>query len=285
MVNIKYNGRLGNRMFQYALGRYLATEMGYCLNAAPLPFLATRDKISGNEFTYPEQVLYGQFCNVPAILKDKTSRAIILDGYFQQSRMYLPFMDRIIVWFKMDDIRAQECSAATDSDLLVYIRLGDYYRDGHSLNNQFYEKVIEIASPRKIFIATDEPGHPFLNQFSKYKPTILLGTRRPIEDLAIAKLFNKIAISCSTFSWWAAILSNASQVYFPIDEVGHWSRCNHQTIEMDSIDLRVDDPRFIYFYNCPTIKSNRISPNCLPLSDAVPFMMCRHLKSRAYWFK
>jgi hypothetical protein len=163
-----------------------------------------------------------------------------------------------------------------------------------TLTMQFYETAIEMAAPRKIFITTDEPNHPFINQFKKYKPIILTWLKREKEkavlDLFSAMHFKKIAMSCSTFSWWSALLSDASKIYFPIDEDGMWSKChiNPDSLRQNirtSIDLRVDDPRIIYFYNCPTIKTNRISPGLLSLSAAAPNLMPFHRNSIAFWYR
>lgn len=36
MIEVRYRNRLGNNLFQYALGRILAEEKGYALKAAPI---------------------------------------------------------------------------------------------------------------------------------------------------------------------------------------------------------------------------------------------------------
>jgi hypothetical protein len=280
MVKVIYRGRLGNHMFQYALGRYLAEKMSYKLVAEPLPFLKTHEKVVGHSYSHPLEILEGQFCDIPKILANPQSRSIILNGYFQKSQYYIPILDRIKAWYAIDFKTPRELSDVQDSDLLLYIRLGDYFSPMKiSLTKIFYETAIEMAAPRKLFIATDGPTHPFINEFKKYKATVL--TWKPegkiMMDFLTARLFNKIAISCSTFSWWAAILSNASEIYFPIDdENGMWRNCK-------SIDLRIDDKRFVYFYNCPTIKSIRNPSQIVALNIAAPHLVNHHKHSKAFW--
>jgi hypothetical protein len=284
-------------MFQYALGRYLAEEMCYKLSAGPLPFTRTNESISGQSYESPVELLDNQLCDIPAILSNPANRNVILDGFFQQSRYYLPFMDRIRKWFSIPLETPKELAGVNDLDLLLSVRLGDYFnplqvdRRFVSLTHQFYETAIEMASPRKIFIATDEPDHPFLDRFNKYNPVIFVWKQanKAILDLFSAQHFNKIAISCSTFSWWSAVLSDASEIYFPIDEDGIWStRYNDLATPKKNIrtaiDLRIDDPRFIYFYNCPTVKTNRISPGALAFSTRESTLMPFHQHSKAFWY-
>lgn len=297
MIQVKYRGRLGNNMFQYALGRYLAEEMRYKLSADPLPFARTKEVVFGQSYENPVELLENQLCDITAIASNPVNRKVILDGFFQQSRYYLPFMDRIRKWFYIPLETPKELADVNDLDLFISVRLGDYFNPFQvnncfvSLTHQFYETAIEMASPRKVFIGTDEPGHPFLDSFKKYNPVILVWKQeeKAMLDLFSAQHFNKIAISCSTFSWWSAVLSDASEIYFPIDEDGIWSmhyndltypKKNIQT----AIDLRIDDPRFIYFYNCPTVKTNRISPGAVRFSTREPNIIPFHQRSNAFWY-
>src|ERR1035438_1269247 len=137
-----------------------------------------------------------------------------------------------------------------------------------------------MAGGRRLFIATERANHRYLERFSKYAPIYLCGT--PVEDLICAQLFTKIIISSSTFAWWAAVLSNASTVYFPIADDHLWGLCYKQA--WPNIDLRIDDPRFIYFYNCPTIKNWRVSSKLSPLVDVNPKVASFHRHSKAFWY-
>ena len=48
MIDVRYSDRMGNRMFQYCLGRILAEEFGFALHAEALPgFPNTGKKIEG----------------------------------------------------------------------------------------------------------------------------------------------------------------------------------------------------------------------------------------------
>jgi hypothetical protein len=284
-------------MFQYALGRYLAETMNYKLSVDPLPFAKTREIVSGQSFEEPVELFDNQVCDIEAVLANPKKRKIVLNGYFQQSQYFVPHINKIREWFRLSLPMPSELADVTSSDLLIYIRLGDYFfpRINHtvaSLTHQFYETVIEISSPRRVFIASDETNHPFLDKFNKYRAIVLKWREgdKAILDLLSARYFNKIAISCSTFAWWAMMLSDASEIFFPIDEDGLWSiHSNDLTWPKNgnpgSIDLRIDAPRFAYFYNCPTIKTNRLSSGVAALSGKESALLPFHRNSKAFWFQ
>ncbi len=284
MVKVNYLGRLGNNMFQYAMGRHLAQEMNYALGASPLPFPRTREEIRGQAYYFPRQVLNGHHCDVPAVLGRVRPRAIVLDGFFQQSWHYLPIIKEIRTWFDLPIDRSPELKDASPRDLLIYIRLGDYYTNGDTLTRRFYEEAIRLARPRRVFIATEEPGHPYLADFAPYQPTILCSGDNAVYDLCAARFFGKIAISCSSFSWWAAMLAEGAEVYVPLARTGRWSGCNLSLRDEASIDLRVDEARFTYLYNSPILASPKSEDTLVPLPEIRPGLMPAHRHSRAFWF-
>lgn len=291
MIRVNYTGRLGNNLFQYALGRYLAEEMGYELSADPLPFPRTHERVSGHSFQGPHESVGPWEANILGIISNPSIRSLIIQGNFQYYSYYKPFMDRIQKWFAFP----QDLSSPWEinaNDLLIYLRLGDYYDVGFTLKFEFYELAIKMAMPTRIFIVTEDKNHPFVRIFDRYNPIIV--SQDPLADLAMARFFKKIVLSASSFSWWAAILSDADEVYFPIGDDGHWSLHRMQSPNYH-IDLRVDEPRFIYFYNCAVLSSNRQNTNLVPLSEATPLhqeeerfnqsALRFHKKSKAFWFE
>ena len=52
MIEVRYQGRLGNHLFQYCFGRILAEKMGYKLKADPIPgFPATSVPVEGHDYS------------------------------------------------------------------------------------------------------------------------------------------------------------------------------------------------------------------------------------------
>jgi hypothetical protein len=297
MIRVIYHARLGNNMFQYALGRLLAERMGYALSEEirpganyPFPFPNTWQQVNGVSVSDPIQHINQQRLDINALLADSSRRLIQLDGFFQIADYYLPHIKEIREWFKPShdmlarlETRFREVNC---DDLLIYIRLGDY--GWQSLTPQFYLTVIRQTSPRNIYITTDDPNNSYFEAFNEYSPYFLSGTA--IEDLLAARFFKRIVLSCSTFAWWAALLADPDEVHFPICEKGFWSEEYNRNVPTNEIDLRIDDPRYRYYYNCPQIGDNRISKGLISLSNASVADMVRietlkfHHKSTALWF-
>ena len=86
------------------------------------------------------------------------------------------------------------------------------------------------------------------------------------------------------------MLSDASEIYFPIDEDGVWCDCYRDKISSDkhlyreNLDLRVDDSRFTYFYKCPTVLTQRLSMGLVPLEQELSEAISFHKHSKAFCF-
>ena len=64
MVKVRYKARLGNNLFQYCLGRILANELGFVLQADPIPGFPNTAQ-QANEAVYgrnttPRQIFEGR---------------------------------------------------------------------------------------------------------------------------------------------------------------------------------------------------------------------------------
>ncbi len=228
MVEVRYLGRLGNNLFQYCLGRIIAERLGYRLSAKPIPgFPATQDTVEGSDYaSYPVQELtgsMGQIIDLQAIVNDKTRRKIVLNGYFQRYEYYQPYKDVIRTRWLVDSIPAPH-EVISPGDVAVTIRLLDYFYNYNSmLPFSYYEQALEHSGFERVFICTDEPAHPFLKRFARYKPVII--SKSPLDQFKFIASCNKIIVSQSSFFWWAAFLSKAREVYLPGECAhGFWSR-------------------------------------------------------------
>ena len=151
-VEVRYLGHLGNNLFQYALGRILAEELGSALNCRAIP--DTRgwgvvEQLSGivdhfvthsAAFADAPQSLPGQACdgpqlryvvgekhnwsghgiNLPYLLRHGRGHRIVLHGYFQRAEYYLPYRERIARWLTLPaDDQLPQLGA---HDVLVHLR-------------------------------------------------------------------------------------------------------------------------------------------------------------------
>jgi hypothetical protein len=221
MIEVRYKARLGNNLFQYSLGRILAEELGFALEAQPIPgFSGTLEKISGKKYETPEEVLTEYRIEFDRLRTDPTARKIVLNGWFQRYEYYRPFRRRIQDWLQPDVSLA---ATPADDDLVINVRRTDYVTLGWALPFSYYEEAIERAGAKKgrLWIVTDAPKDPFFQRFKAWRPRFVCGSA--LEDLAFMMRARRLVVSQSTFCWWAAFLGNPEEVYAPLPQTGIWA--------------------------------------------------------------
>lgn len=230
MVEVHYRDRLGNNLFQYCLGRILAEHFGYALRAEALDgFSRTKDVVTGDEHTSPEQILEGHRVDLDGVLCNSSPRKIILNGWFQRHEYFNPHRERIQSWLTMDP---QHITPCTDADVVVNVRRTDYIGLGWALPFSFYEEAIERALPKggRVSIVTDDPNDTFFLRFRKWKPKFFKGT--PLQQMSYLSHAPRLVMSASTFSWWPAFLGKAESVVCPVPAFGPWARDSGHEISL-----------------------------------------------------
>jgi hypothetical protein len=248
MVEVHYKGRLGNQMFQYALGRIIAEHLGYSLESSPLLGLPrTADLISGDTFQQPIQTLQASQIDLPAILQDKTPRKIVLNGWFQCPEYYLSHREQLREWFHPV---ITSSSPPPQTDLVVHVRRTDYLRLGWALPFSFYEAAIQhlLPSGGSLTIVTDDPGDPFFHRFKRWKPSYHRDAALP--TMAYLAQAPRLILSPSTYSWWPAFLGSAKIILCPVPHTGPWSDDSSEQITL------ARTPGFIQWPICETYSPN-----------------------------
>jgi hypothetical protein len=189
MLAIKYNGRLGNNLFQYAFGRLCHErhpDVGKMI-AQPIPGFPNTCEIIG---------------------EGPGKKDIFIREYYQNYVFYENYKDKIMKWYEFDRMEAQP-----DDRLVIHIRLGDYFtiKDNQAfVPLDVFQKVIDIDNPSSVYIVSEEPNHPVLKRFD----AICVG-EDVMHDFAFIASAKRLCISNSTFSWWAAWLGIADKIYYP----------------------------------------------------------------------
>jgi len=234
MVEVRYQGGLGNNMFQYCLGRLLAEDLGFVLRAQPIPeFPNTSQAVQGARYDAPEQILGGQRIDLPAILADRSPRKIVLDGWFQHYAYYREHLSRIREWFVFNSSIPVPVAPA---DVAVHVRRTDYVPRRWTVPFSFYDAALERLRPRPggVWIVTDDAKDPYFRRFRRWKPKFLSGP--PGEDMLFLTRARNLVLSPSTFSWWPAILGTHEQIICPDAAFGAWSKNGASNGEVDLID-------------------------------------------------
>lgn len=229
----EYLGLLGNQLFQFCLGKILSSELNVPLRCSsihgfPETFLYQDAQLSKNVCS---ETLTGHIIDLKRICADRTPRNIILRGIFARYEYFKKYKNKIKEWLRFDTpIKKHQ----NPNDIVLHIRIhpGTYMY----LPPSYYEKALSSTHFDQVYICTNEPNDPFIKNFEKYKPIIKTTTslnqlmehgknyteiiQLTIEDFKFIMSFNKIVVAQSTFSWWAAFLSDAQEIFAPLPEKG-----------------------------------------------------------------
>lgn len=208
MVRVDYIGTLGNKLWQYCVGRILAEKYGLKLQTKAIDgFENTKQEVNGNVGTnYVEAI---ETHNLPPI--DQNSNAY-LRGYFCKYKHIRQYKEKVKEWLHLPKFQKD----FDDSDELVLtIRRGwngwpiklcpnvKFYIDFIKKNPQF----------KKITLCTDSFDDNYFDELNPYIDNFI--KESPIEQFRYIMSSKNILLSSSTFSWWAAFLSDAKTIYYP----------------------------------------------------------------------
>lgn len=202
---------------------------------------------------------------------DIEKKWIVTLGNFETGKQYQPYRDELKKWFKFPEIDYSKFEffkihadlgnpnyyshvtfdGINEDDLLISLRLEDYtipQNLDRFLGYDFFKIVLESRKWNRIFILTN-PGsighnaqYDYIKEFYDYDP-ILVRCYEPVMSMGFGAMFNNIAISQSTYSWWLAFLSNAENIYYPIPKIGPFA---FDDTKYKGTDLRIESPVFKY---------------------------------------
>lgn len=235
MIEVEYRDRLGNNLFQYCFGRILADRFGYALKAPSIPgFPDTYEQHPGSSYDEPEVVITDENLKLAELVADRAPRKIIVRGYFQKAAFYREHAAIIRERWLRQEPRGLD-KMPKPSEIWVHVRRGDYMLWGSALPFSYYESAIQQLGGGPVRIVTDDPADPFFRRFKKFKPKFVLGNQ--MDDFHRLSRARKLVLSQSSFSWWAAFLSEADAIAAPIPLAGIWA---------EQPNLRVDESRYRY---------------------------------------
>lgn len=241
MIQVKYKGRLGNNIFQYVMGRIIAEEHGLYLDAKPLPyFINTNKEIKGRKLLgNPKKI--GKRHNIN--IYQKIQQNAILKGYFHIYDHYKNHKYNIRDWLWLEKSNLINKYNINNNDVVVHYRLTDYkHKLKWNLSIQDIETMLNNIQYNNMFVCSDDINDENIKILcKKYNATII--DENEIETFKLIKAFNNIVLSPSTYSWWAAWLSDANKIILPWKSNTPWSNENKKK---SGSDLRIyDEERYI----------------------------------------
>ena len=233
MVTLKYRGRLGNNLIQYAAAHILAKRAGLALNVSAIRGYPNthsyKTSINSKEWTitnicsiFQIKPLNGNKFDEIINLTDKnyfehlenplSNVGYHLNGFFQHPKLLRRYRKHILRLYKLPN----SDSIVGENDAFAACRLGDLLLKPNLqpyFTIEYLRKQLETQRDAydKVYITSDTIDHPPLTKLIKeYDLTIYQD--EPIQTILFAAQFNNLILSDGTFSFWMAYLSKASNI-------------------------------------------------------------------------
>lgn len=218
-------GRMGNRMFQYAFGYILAMLKNKPLYHGELPNFGIGSNLKEEQ---PREIIntkaYGNnYVDMDCLLS--TEKTVVIDSYLQRAEYYVPYRDILKKVFKCINL-----TPINKDKLILHVRETDYVQLNAFIGYEAYKKIIDEAGFKDVIIVTDNSNCTTvqrlladgcaLNSTGYVDKFTFECDERGINDFKTLLLSENIAVSQSSFSWWAAFLGDHKEIYFPLTRNG-----------------------------------------------------------------
>jgi hypothetical protein len=237
-IHINYLGKTGNNLFQFSLGFILSHLTGAPLCCRPIPFF--RGTAGFREDPAPTDALMTNRMDPRVDLVHCTRHIedggnLVVQGYHQFYEIYRPYKALLRPLLRQFDA-PRPVMKLDEDDLVAHVRLGDYFASGNRERFDYglreFAEFIAGQSFARLIIVTDSRDDPFIDHLRR-RFDAQLATGDKIDDFQTMMHAQRLIITPSTFSWWAAWLSDAEEILLPVER-GIWKKAN-------GIDLWVSD--------------------------------------------
>lgn len=248
VVSVRLSKGFGNNLFQYVFGRLLAEFHDMHLSHKGIPSLGIKPCRIKRDKSLPKKIIFynqrdpdTQYHEYFVQKMNPTNLSVC--GFFEDYTLYENHLERIRSWFP-------KVHVTNTKDLVLHLRLDNRLIQKSSLKNQVppkeYIKAFSLFTFDKLYIVTDcrswrhitskdvrkarskRLREGYRSQFAKTEDTktyfnnlvdslapfnpIIINNKKFINDFNFIRTFDNILFHNSTFSWWAATLSEASHV-------------------------------------------------------------------------
>ena len=170
------------------------------------------------------------------ICNDVTPRKIILEGFFQRKKYFIPYREKIKEWYGFTKTNIPANHVA------MHIRLGDLKQSNHPdlLSLDYYIEALKLANADKVTICTDTPSDDYVQYFIKnHNATLFLGNER--ETIMFLASHNNLILSVGSFSFWASLFCDGNNIINAIPTKG-----NNRIAPDNGVDLLLQSPNHKY---------------------------------------
>jgi len=107
----------------------------------------------------------------------------------------------------------------TNQDCFIHIRLGDVIH--HNPGIDYYLKALSLIEFQNLFVATDSPNHPMIQQLRQVHPNMSLVCEDEVRTIQFGSTCKYLVLSHGSFSAVIGYLGLHSTVYYPKYKEGH----------------------------------------------------------------
>ena len=220
VVEVRYRGRLGNQLFEYAFGRLLAEDLGATFVAPPIygfPSARARPASPDIRRLRPAVTIKNHSLGSRERAALKRKRYIELWGYFQRLEYYREHRERIANWFYRPRL-----SPLPERSLTIHLRSGDVWNRGEephpgypALPISYYRRILDERPWSAVYLVCEHADDPIATQLLAI-PGVTHEERYYLDDFDFLLASRNIVLSVSSFGWWPAWLSHAETIFYPL---------------------------------------------------------------------
>ena len=258
MLQLSYHGGLGNTLFQYCFVRILHEKTGLAVRITPTDYrqhltgrLVRRDglglsgfprtfeELSGKEISGPVVHLpahntherlnpdFEERLDIDAICSSNHLAQFQVAGFFQRYDYFQPWKEQIRKWLETDIPIDRYPSP---DDVVVYVQ--SYFNVGPD----FFRHALEQMRFNNLHLLVNDPtrSEPYVRALSRYRPN-LVHNENHLHDFEFLRRAARLVVAPSSFSWWAAWLSEAKQINVAVPEEGYGSK-SHMVADLTVLD-------------------------------------------------
>ena len=252
MIVLWYQDRLANRIGEYCFARLLADRAQCSLIAWPIRgFPSTGSTVRMGLPPLPSRIIRvgGHNPDLDRLVEQARSHHVLLHGWFMRYEFFRDHRAVIQHWLRTD----VTAPALRSNDLTIHVRSGDIWQseklkvvhsDYHALPWSFYRGILERRTWGRVYVVTEAPHDPMVQKLAKvYSGEVV--SRSPLEDFSFIRASANVVLSASSFAWWAAWLSEAESIFYPVVGIFDPERMNRRPEPMRPDFVIPDDRRYI----------------------------------------
>ena len=262
LIHVAQSGNIGNKMIQFMAALSLAARIPKStISGIDLPEwgifhprVPTRPSTKTLVLSDVRRMHIDIDTVANGVLSGKYDQ-IVMNLYAQDIRNFLP-VEYYKAIFK-SSISVQGCD---DSEIIINIRGGEVFsgKNRHyvTLPINYYKEIIAKTRLRPVFMGQLDKNAYITQLMNAFPNAQFVPSQGILHDFEMIRRSRNVVISVSTFSWLAAWLSDAEQIFMPLS--GIFNPCQFPEIDLSP---RLDK-RFRYFlfpinYNMPVEEVER----------------------------